>query len=203
MEPHLQAEEFINIDDIDRVAHHHMQINSLFHINPGLCLKCCSYHDLESSSAAANKAWIIIRRLQDAIVSKDVSSTILVDALSSLGVLRSTFHAYNRSIAEAEDNLAQVFCFIGELQPAMEHCKASIEILEKLYNPNHIVIGYELVKLSSIQLSLGDSGAVDSINRLCDIFSCYYGSHTYKIFPYLQFLKRREKQTSSLKHQQK
>ncbi|KAH0979292.1 hypothetical protein GBA52_006469 [Prunus armeniaca] len=76
-------------------------------------------------------------------------------------------------------------------------------ILEKLYNPNHIVIGYELVKLSSIQLSLGDSGAVDSINRLCDIFSCYYGSHTYKIFPYLQFLKRREKQTSSLKHQQK
>ncbi|XP_008234145.1 PREDICTED: SET and MYND domain-containing protein 4 [Prunus mume] len=203
MEPHLQAEEFINIDDIDRVAHHHMQINSLFHINPGLCLKCCSYHDLESSSAAANKAWIIIRRLQDAIVSKDVSSTILVDALSSLGVLRSTFHAYNRSIAEAEDNLAQVFCFVGELQPAMEHCKASIEILEKLYNPNHIVIGYELVKLSSIQLSLGDCAAVDSINRLCDIFSCYYGSHTYKIFPYLQFLKRREKQTSSLKHQQK
>lgn len=56
-----QAEEFINIDDINRVAHHHMQINSLFHINPGLCLKCCSYRDLESSSTAANKAWIIIR----------------------------------------------------------------------------------------------------------------------------------------------
>ncbi|XP_034204071.1 uncharacterized protein LOC117618554 isoform X3 [Prunus dulcis] len=203
MEHHLQAEEFINIDDIDRVAHHHMQINSLFHINPGLCLKCCSYRDLESSSAAANKAWIIIRRLQDAIVSKDVSSTILVDALSSLGVLRSTFHAYNRRIAEAEDNLAQAFCFVGELQHAMEHCKASIKILEKLYNPNHIVIGYELVKLSSIQLSLGDCAAVDSINRLCDIFSCYYGSHAYKIFPYFQFLKRREKQTSSLKDQQK
>ncbi|CAB4271124.1 unnamed protein product [Prunus armeniaca] len=151
MEPHLQAEEFINIDDIDRVAHH-MQINRVFHINPGLCLKSCSYRDLESSSAAANKAWIRIRR---------------------------------------------------ELQPAREHCKASIEILEKLYNPNHIVIGYELVKLSSIQLSLGECAAVDSINRPCDIFSCYYGSHTYKIFPYLQFLKRREKQTSSLKHQQK
>ncbi|KAL6291260.1 hypothetical protein ACE6H2_008770 [Prunus campanulata] len=130
----------------------------------------------ESSSAAANKAWITIRRLQDAIVSKDVSSTILVDALSSLGVLRSIFHAYNRSIAEAEDNLAQAFCSVRELQPAMEHCKASIEIVEKLYNPNHNVMGYELVKLSSIQLSLGDCAAVDSINRPCDIFSCYYGS---------------------------
>ncbi|CAB4301565.1 unnamed protein product [Prunus armeniaca] len=130
MEPHLQAEEFINIDDIDRVAHH-MQIN------------------------------------------------------------------------RAEDHLAQAFCSVRELQPAREHCKASIEILEKLYNPNHIVIGYELVKLSSIQLSLGDCAAVDSINRPCDIFSCYYGSHTYKIFPYLQFLRRREKQTSSWKHQQK
>ncbi|XP_008234177.1 PREDICTED: uncharacterized protein LOC103333162 [Prunus mume] len=206
MEPHLQAEEFINIDDIDRVAHH-MQINRVFHINPGLCLKSSSYRDLESSSAAANKAWISIRRLQDAIVSKDVSSTILVDALSSLGVLRSTFHAYSRSIAEAEDNLAQAFCSVRELQPAREHCKASIEVklllCTTLYNPNHIVIGYELVKLSSIQLSLGDCAAVDSINRPCDIFSCYYGSHTYKIFPYLQFLKRREKQTSSLKHQQK
>ncbi|ONI27939.1 hypothetical protein PRUPE_1G112300 [Prunus persica] len=50
-------------------------------------------------------------------------------------------------------------------------------ILEKLYNHNHIVIGYELVKLSSIQLSLGDCAAVDSINRPCDIFSCYYGSY--------------------------
>ncbi|ONI27940.1 hypothetical protein PRUPE_1G112400 [Prunus persica] len=125
METHPQAE------DIDRVAHH-MQINSVFHINPGLCLKCCSYRDLESSSASANKAWISIRR---------------------------------------------------ELQPAMEHCKASIEILEKLYNPNHIVIGYELVKLSSIQLSLGECAAVDSINRPCDIFSCYYGSYIQD-FPY-------------------
>ncbi|XP_016649810.1 PREDICTED: 8-amino-7-oxononanoate synthase-like [Prunus mume] len=44
--------------------------------------------------------WSLIFRLQDAIVSKDVSSTILVGALSSLGVLRSTFHAYNRSISE-------------------------------------------------------------------------------------------------------
>ncbi|BFG23033.1 hypothetical protein CerSpe_093070 [Prunus speciosa] len=45
----------------------------------------------------------------------------------------------------------------------MGACKNAI--LEKLYNPNHIVIGCEHVKLSSIQLSLGDCAAVDSINR--------------------------------------
>ncbi|TQD98591.1 hypothetical protein C1H46_015839 [Malus baccata] len=198
VEPHLQVEEF-NTDEINKLAPH-VQPNNVFDINPGFCLKCGSYRDLESSSAAADKARTRIRRLRDAIVSQDVSSTVLLDALSSLGLLRSTFFAYNRSIAEAEDNLAQAFCLVGELQPAMEHCKASIEILEKLYNPNHIVIGYELVKLSSLQLSLGDRAAADSINRLYQIFSCYYGSHTYVIFPYLRFL-RREKHISSLEDQ--
>lgn len=43
-------------------------------------------------------------RLQDAIVSQDVSSTVLLDALSSLGLLRSTFFAYNRSIAEVRSD---------------------------------------------------------------------------------------------------
>ncbi|CAN6705423.1 unnamed protein product [Malus baccata var. baccata] len=198
VEPHLQVEEF-NTDEINKLAPH-VQPNNVFDINPGFCLKCGSYRDLESSSAAADKARTRIRRLRDAIVSQDVSSTVLLDALSSLGLLRSTFFAYNRSIAEAEDNLAQAFCLVGELQPAMEHCKASIEILEKLYNPNHIVIGYELVKLSSLQLSLGDRAAADSVNRLYQIFSCYYGSHTYVIFPYLRFL-RREKHISSLEDQ--
>lgn len=65
------------------------------------------------------------------------------------------------------------------------------QILEKLYNPNHIVIGYELAKLSSIQLLLRDAAAMDSIDRLYEIFSCYYGSHTDVIFPYLQFLRKK------------
>ena len=29
---------------------------------------------------------------------------------------------------QAEDCLAQAFCMIGELQPAMHHCKASIKV---------------------------------------------------------------------------
>lgn len=62
------------------------------------------------------------------------------------------------------------------------------QILEKLYGCNHIVIGYELVKLSSIQLSMADYNAVDNINRIRDIFARYYGSHADVMFPYLQSL---------------
>lgn len=65
-----------------------------------------------------------------------------------------------------------------------------LQILEKLYGPNHIVIGYELVKLSSIQLSLGDCTDLDNINRLSAIFSNYYGEHASIIYPYLSFLER-------------
>lgn len=39
-------------------------------------------------------------RLQNSIDSKTMSRTTLLGALSSLGVLRSTLHAYNRKIAE-------------------------------------------------------------------------------------------------------
>ncbi|KAL5733075.1 hypothetical protein ACOSQ2_032767 [Xanthoceras sorbifolium] len=159
-------------------------------VNPGYCLKCGSYCDLESSSSAVDEAWINIRRLQDAIVSTKISRAILLDASRSLDQLRSVLHAYNKGIAKAEDNLAQAFCLVGDLQLARDHCKASIEILGKLYGHNHIVIGYELVKLSSIQLSLGDCDAVDSINRLDAIFKCYYGSHADVMFQFLQALRK-------------
>ena len=64
------------------------------------------------------------------------------------------------------------------------------QILEKLYGPDDIVIAYELVKLCSIQLSLGDATALDSINRMDNIFSRYYGLHSNLVFPYLQYLRR-------------
>lgn len=65
-----------------------------------------------------------------------------------------------------------------------------LQILEKLYDPDDIVIAYELVKLSSVLLSLGDDSAVDSISRIGAIFSRYYGLHADLVFPYLQFLRR-------------
>ena len=64
-----------------------------------------------------------------------------------------------------------------------------MQILEKLYDPNHIAIGNELLKLASIQLSFEDSTASDTLNRVAAIFLRYYGSHANKIFPCLQLLK--------------
>lgn len=187
---HLQGHK-LNIVDINDVASLALKFNnSSLHIHPGFCLHCGSHCDLDASHEAINKAWSYIKRLQEAIISKDISGTTLLDASRALGILRSTLHAYNKSVAEAEDNLAQAFCLVRDFQSAREHCKESIKILQTLYDPDHIVIGYELVKLASIQLSLDDPAAVDSTNHLGLIFARYFGPHVDFIVPYQQFLKR-------------
>ncbi|XP_077223586.1 tetratricopeptide repeat (TPR)-like superfamily protein isoform X2 [Tasmannia lanceolata] len=179
-------------DTIDKVAHLLLkQSDGLLRVGPGYCLTCGSYRDLESSFAATKKAVTNIKRLQATIISKKVSTILLSDALKSRDLLRSTMHAYSKDVAQAEDNLAEAFCLVGEFQLAMNHCTASIEILEKLYHKDHIVIGNELMKLASIQLSLHDlPAALSSINRLDAIFSLYYGSHAARLFPYLENLRR-------------
>ncbi|KAH9733727.1 tetratricopeptide repeat (TPR)-like superfamily protein [Citrus sinensis] len=188
--PHLQVGK-LSSDYVGLVAYLLLEENNrTSRYGPGYCLKCGSDRDLESSYATVDEAWIYIRRLQDAIISKEISRAVLLDASRFLGLLRSILHAYNKSIAEAEDNLAQAYCLVGDLISARDHCKASIEILEKLYGHNHIVIGYELVKLSSIQLSLDDHNAVDTISRLAAIFLRYFGSHAETMFPHLLFLQR-------------
>ncbi|XP_057482812.1 uncharacterized protein LOC130769627 isoform X1 [Actinidia eriantha] len=190
LEPHVQVDKLKDEDIIKVAGSVFEKTECSYEIKPGYCLSCGSYRDLEASHATTNKAGICIRRLQDAIVVNEVRTNTLSDALIALDLLRSTLHAYNKKIAEVEDNLAQAFCLVGELHPAVNHCKASIEILEKLYGPGHVAIGNELIKLSSIQLSLGDRIAVDSINWLDVIFSQYYGSHVNTVYPYLQSLKR-------------
>ena len=65
-----------------------------------------------------------------------------------------------------------------------------MQILEKLSHERHIVIGNELVKLASIQLSLGDREcALEAVDRLRDIFSLYYGTHAEQVNPYLVSLR--------------
>lgn len=63
------------------------------------------------------------------------------------------------------------------------------QILEKLYDANHIAIGNELIKLASLQILMGNSAASNSISRITAIFSRYYGSHADDIYPYLRLLK--------------
>ena len=45
-----------------------------------------------------------VDRLQEAIISKDITGTTLLDASRALGILRSTLHAYNKSVAEVSSS---------------------------------------------------------------------------------------------------
>ncbi|XP_015579190.1 uncharacterized protein LOC8286055 isoform X2 [Ricinus communis] len=153
---------------VDDLAHLALELsNGPLHIQPGCCLNCGSYCDLEAVHEGMRTAWIYFKRLQDAIVVKKISTTVITDASRALGALRSILHAYNKHIAEAEDILAQAFCLVEDFQSARDHCRASIK------------------------LSMGDLSAVDSINRLGAIFERYFGSHADFIFPYLQTLREK------------
>lgn len=157
---------------------------------PGHCLNCDSYHDLEASKTTISVAEFCYQRLQDAVVCNNVSNDTLSDGLKSIHLLQKTFHPYNKRIAEVEDGLARAFCVVGDLREALDHCQRSIDVLEVLYNPYHIVIGNELLKLASIQVSLRDPTASDSLHQVDAILSRYYGSHANLIFPHLPALVR-------------
>ncbi|KAL0321737.1 UNVERIFIED_CONTAM: Stress-induced-phosphoprotein 1 [Sesamum calycinum] len=184
-------QDMLNDDNISRVASRLFeQTDYSCCFEPGYCLSCGSLCDLEASQKTITKAEICIKSLQDALASCETPTTLIMDALKSIDILRTLLHPFNKRIAEVEDNIAQAFCSIGEIQAAMDHCQASIKILEKLYGEDHIVIGNELIKLSSIQLSMGQKSTADNTNRMVAIFSRYYGSHADIMFPYLRYLKR-------------
>ncbi|XP_060181568.1 uncharacterized protein LOC132611178 isoform X3 [Lycium barbarum] len=184
--PHKQVEKLkdANISEVARRV-----FESDYKLEPQHCLVCDSYRDLEASCAATSQAESCYKRLQDAIASNEVPTNILLDAVRCTDLLRKIFHPYNKRIAEVEDNLAQAFSLVGELQAAIDHCKASIQILEKLYGANHVAIGNELIKLASLQILVGDTAASGSISRITAIFSRYYGSHADDVYPYLRHLK--------------
>ncbi|XP_056172101.1 uncharacterized protein LOC115664565 isoform X2 [Syzygium oleosum] len=163
LEPYVQVEKLGDLyaGELDHSALE--KSYSSLRASVGYCLKCGSRCDLQSSRLMVSKALGNIKRLRDEIARKELSSSLLSKALESLDQLRKMLHAYNKSIAE---------------------------ILEKLYSPDHVVIGYELVKLLSIQLSLGDVAAGETLNRLCIIFEHHYGSHAAVVFPYLRSFKR-------------
>lgn len=74
----------------------------------------------------------------------------------------------------------------------------TLQILEKLYGSNHIVMGHELMKLASIQLCTGDrTAALSSIERVESIFLLYYGSHVDRIFPHLNVLRTEAERLAS------
>ncbi|WOL06068.1 N-lysine methyltransferase SMYD2-A isoform X1 [Canna indica] len=160
------------------------------HVSAGQCLSCGCYCNLKYLAAASKSSVTNIQRLKDSLGSDEIPDAFLSDILNSLSHLRSVRHPYSKIVAEAEDNVAEAFVRIGKFELGMQHCIASIKILEKLYHRNHIVMGHELMKLASIQLCLGDyNAALVSIERAESIFSLHYESHVDQIFPHLKILR--------------
>ncbi|KAJ8433868.1 hypothetical protein Cgig2_032079 [Carnegiea gigantea] len=158
------------------------------------CLKCGSIYDLKPLRGAVDDAEIHLMKYGlnklEVVASNRVNSDAISKALGSLDVFKSALHPYNKKLAAAEDILAEAYCSAGQLQQAISHCMVSIEILKKIFYSGHIALGNELVKLSSIQLALGDPAAADTIHEIDAIFSKHYGKHAEVLFPYLQHLKR-------------
>lgn len=178
--------------DVSEVAYMLLlEANVIFHSDPGHCLSCGSYRDLDSLSTSSKAAMIAIEKLKDPKLSDKDPCSFMTDALKSLSFLRSIRHPYSKIVAQAEDTIAEAFIKIGELEHAVQHCKESIKILEKLYGVSHIVIAHELMKLASIQLTSGGNPAVlCNIERLEAILALYYGPHATAIIPHLDALRR-------------
>ncbi|XP_072963052.1 histone-lysine N-methyltransferase ASHR1 isoform X1 [Typha angustifolia] len=189
--PNFTSHKVSNNEDIGKVAIKLLQKSGFTsHINPGYCLNCGSLLEMDSAIAATNNAMSSINRMKDSVFLEEVPQVIMSNALKSLSCLRSVKHPYSKAVAQSEDYIAEAFVRMGDLESAMKHCKASIKILEKLYHTEHIVIGHELIKLATIQLSLGDgTSAVNSVKQVDVIFSLYYGANMTKRFPYIGFLR--------------
>jgi hypothetical protein len=136
------------------------------YISPGQCLSCGSICDLERMQKVANQSLGCLKRVQEEICLTSCTGNekqrLLDEALQFLQSLRSVLHAFNKDIAKAEDVIAEMFCLTLQPQSAIHHCKESIQILEKLYHSDHIVIANKLVKLVSIELSVNNYSSINN-----------------------------------------
>ncbi|KAG6418529.1 hypothetical protein SASPL_120733 [Salvia splendens] len=189
-------------DSFSKLAHYMYEQTDYHWLEPGSCLGCATFCDLQVTKKSISKAEVHIQRMKDAVTSGARTTNLLMDALRYVDILRAKLHPFNRRLAEVglgfaldfdiyvEDDIAQAFCLIGNLQAGMDHCRASVKILEKLYGERHIAIGNELIKLASIQFSMGQEISSDYTTRIVAIFSRYYGSHAEIMFPYVRYLKK-------------
>ncbi|KAL6532980.1 hypothetical protein OROMI_027092 [Orobanche minor] len=179
----------LNDDNFGKVARHLFEHTDYWRcFKPGHCLSCGSFCDLQAAQNKMARADIYVK--SDAVASGDeITVNLVTGAFKYMDVLKTVLHSLNKRIAEVEDNIAQAFCLTGELQAALDHCQASIEILKTLYGENHIVVGNELIKLASIRHSMDQKITANETSQMVEIFSRYYGSHADMIFPHLRYLK--------------
>ncbi|XP_006662498.1 SET and MYND domain-containing protein 4 [Oryza brachyantha] len=177
--------------DMVKVGKLFFKTDAILNIDPGFCLSCRSRLDLSSSVAMSDRAISKINRLKELPSLDHAPEFLIAEALRSLEQIKKFRHPYSKALAQAQDTIAEAFAKVGDQEQARKHCKASIEILEKLYHTKHIIIAHELIKLVSIELSMGDSAsAAASFAQAEAIFSLYYGPDVKKIFPYVDVLRR-------------
>ncbi|KAL6566065.1 hypothetical protein OROGR_001680 [Orobanche gracilis] len=132
----------------------------------GYCLKCDSYSDMESSRAAVDKALICAhKKVAGCDTIKRSCKYFYFRCFEISSFTESKFARMQQAHCRGRPKTTLPRLFVqweGELQLFLDHCKASIHpvILKKLYDPDDIVIAYELLKLSSIQLSLDDATVI-------------------------------------------
>ncbi|XP_044449373.1 uncharacterized protein [Triticum aestivum] len=178
-------------EDIEKVGKLFFRNNADLKIDPGYCMSCRSQINLSSAVATSEKAASKINRFKELAVIDGISEIPITDALQSLQQIKKLRHPYSKALAQAEDAIAEAFAKIGDQEQARKHCEASIMILKKLYHPKHIAIAHELIKLVSIELSLGDrASAAATFAQAKAIFSLYYGPDVERILPYVDALKR-------------
>ncbi|ONM05236.1 Tetratricopeptide repeat (TPR)-like superfamily protein [Zea mays] len=175
--------------DMENVAKSLLQNSGVsLNIDHGCCMSCRSCIDLSSALATSHREESTIDRLKKHTF---LDKTLITEALQSLKQLKKLRHPYSKALAQAEDTIAEAFAKVGDQELARKHCEASIQILEKLYHPKHIIIAHELIKLVSILLSLGDgASAAATFAQAEAIFSLYYGSHVEKVLTYMGALKK-------------
>uniref|UniRef100_A0A0D9XLA5 SET domain-containing protein n=1 Tax=Leersia perrieri TaxID=77586 RepID=A0A0D9XLA5_9ORYZ len=178
-------------DDMVKAGKLFFKSDTVLNIDPGFCMSCRSQIDLSSAVAMSDEATSKINRLKDLPALDSVPEVLIANALQCLEQIEKLKHPYSKALAQAQDTIAEAFAKIGDQEQARKHCKASIKILEKLYHPRHIIIAHELIKLVSIELSLGDgASAAAAFARADAIFSLYYGPDVKRILPYVDVLRR-------------
>ncbi|XP_052134968.1 uncharacterized protein LOC127753521 [Oryza glaberrima] len=178
-------------EDIVKVGKLFFKSDTMFNIDPGFCMSCRSQLDLSSAVAMSDRATSKINRLKELPSLDNVPEVLIAEALQSLERIEKLRHPYSKTLAQSHDTIAEAFAKVGDQEQARKHCEASIKILEKLYHPRHIIIAHELIKLVSIELSMGDgASAAAAFARADAIFSLYYGPDVERILPYVDVLRR-------------
>lgn len=91
-------------------------------------------------------------------------------------MLGRVLHPYSRSLAEANDAVAEALCRAGRSREALPILQTAISGLEKLYAPWSIQLAEERAKLATVAAAAGAAELADAMARAArPVFAAHYG----------------------------